>query len=93
MIIGAFPVVAESIALTRFQDIMQFFKDEKWKGRHVLQSQYILQIARCNDLNCYKKCRINFQEFFPNRFEKLVYILISRKKYLLQSIKNNKESI
>ena len=45
-----------------------FHKTEEWKGKHVRQSQYMLQIVKCSDKSCCKQWRTNYLEFFPQRF-------------------------
>ncbi|CAF4493036.1 unnamed protein product, partial [Rotaria sp. Silwood2] len=42
--------------------------DEYWCATHVLQTQYILQIIRCNSVECCGEWRSNYVEIFPHRF-------------------------
>ncbi|CAF0981397.1 unnamed protein product [Didymodactylos carnosus] len=42
--------------------------DEYWCGTHVLQTQYTIQIVRCNDPLCCGKWRSNYVQIFPHRF-------------------------
>ena len=41
---------------------------EEWKSVHVMQSQYICQIVKCNDLECCRPFRSNYDNFFPMHF-------------------------
>lgn len=41
------------------------FKDEKWYARHVHQSQYLVQVLKCSDLNCCKKRRSSLFNLLP----------------------------
>ena len=42
-------------------------ESERWKRVHVQQSQYMLQIVKCNDQSCCK-LRTNYFTYFPERF-------------------------
>ncbi|CAF5040869.1 unnamed protein product, partial [Rotaria sp. Silwood1] len=42
--------------------------DEYWCATHVLQTQYTLQIIRCNSVECCGPWRSNYLEIFPHRF-------------------------
>ncbi|CAF2101870.1 unnamed protein product [Rotaria magnacalcarata] len=42
--------------------------DEYWCSIHVLQTQYTLQIVRCNSVECCGPWRSNYVEIFPHRF-------------------------
>ncbi|CAF3698963.1 unnamed protein product [Rotaria sordida] len=42
--------------------------DEYWCATHVLQTQYTLQIIRCNSVECCGTWRSNYIEIFPHRF-------------------------
>ncbi|CAF1588411.1 unnamed protein product [Adineta ricciae] len=42
--------------------------DEYWCAMHVLQTQYTLQIIRCNSDECCGPWRSNYVEIFPHRF-------------------------
>ncbi|CAF1277160.1 unnamed protein product [Adineta steineri] len=42
--------------------------DEYWCAMHVLQTQYTLQIVRCNSVECCGPWRSNYVEVFPHRF-------------------------
>ncbi|CAF1557654.1 unnamed protein product, partial [Rotaria sp. Silwood1] len=42
--------------------------DEYWCATHVLQTQYTLQIIRCNSIECCGSWRSNYVEIFPHRF-------------------------
>ncbi|CAF4163407.1 unnamed protein product [Rotaria sp. Silwood2] len=42
--------------------------DEYWCAMHVLQTQYTLQIIRCNSVECCGQWRSNYVRVFPHRF-------------------------
>ena len=42
--------------------------DEYWCAMHVLQTQYTLQILRCNSVECCGPWRSNYIRVFPHRF-------------------------
>ncbi|CAF4447621.1 unnamed protein product [Rotaria sp. Silwood2] len=42
--------------------------DEYWCAIHVLQTQYTLQIIRCNSVECCGQWRSNYVRVFPHRF-------------------------
>ncbi|CAF0723868.1 unnamed protein product [Adineta steineri] len=42
--------------------------DEYWCATHVLQTQYTLQIIRCNNIECCGPWRSNYVRVFPHRF-------------------------
>ncbi|CAF1081493.1 unnamed protein product [Rotaria sordida] len=42
--------------------------DEYWCAIHVLQTQYTLQIIRCNSIECCGPWRLNYTQVFPHRF-------------------------
>ncbi|CAF1024873.1 unnamed protein product [Rotaria sordida] len=42
--------------------------DEYWCAMHVLQTQYTLQIIRCNSIECCGPWRSNYVRVFPHRF-------------------------
>ncbi|CAF3323023.1 unnamed protein product [Rotaria socialis] len=42
--------------------------DEYWSATHVLQTQYTIQIIRCNSISCCGPWRSNYIQIFPHRF-------------------------
>uniref|UniRef100_UPI0035900373 uncharacterized protein isoform X2 n=1 Tax=Myxine glutinosa TaxID=7769 RepID=UPI0035900373 len=40
----------------------------KWAKNHVRESQYLLQVVRCNDRTCCTEWRSNWNKVFPKRF-------------------------
>ena len=50
MSIDGHPVVAEFISDEANEPVVS--KSEKWKAIHVRESQYLLQIVKCNDRKC-----------------------------------------
>lgn len=44
------------------------FLTEEWKSAHVLQSQYLLQIVKCNNLQCCGQSTTNLKSFFHGQF-------------------------
>ncbi|CAF3356407.1 unnamed protein product [Rotaria socialis] len=55
-------------AREKFGDIPKYDIDEYWCAMHVLQTQYTLQIVRCNSVECCGPWRSNYVEVFPHRF-------------------------
>ena len=41
---------------------------EDWKSVHVMQSQYLCQIVKCEDISCCKPFRSNYDKVFPQHF-------------------------
>ena len=41
---------------------------EEWKRKHVLQSQYSLQIRKCKDRDCCSRPRTNFADILPDGY-------------------------
>ena len=41
---------------------------QMWRAAHVRESQYFLQIIRCNDLECCSAWRSSLQHLLPDRF-------------------------
>jgi hypothetical protein len=52
----------------KFGDQPKYDIDEYWCAMHVLQTQYTLQIVRCNSIECCGPWRSNYIEVFPHRF-------------------------
>ncbi|CAF0726611.1 unnamed protein product [Adineta steineri] len=52
----------------KFSDQPKYDIDEYWCAMHVLQTQYTLQIVRCNSVECCGAWRSNYIEVFPHRF-------------------------
>ena len=44
------------------------YPDENWVANHVRQSQYVLQVVRCNDIICCGDCRSNWTAVVHSRF-------------------------
>lgn len=44
-----------------------FSKDSKWRDRHVIQSQYLLQILKCAEEGCCKRRRSSLFKFLPEK--------------------------
>jgi len=42
--------------------------DAEWHSHHVQQSQYCLQIVKCNNNSCCGQHRSNYNNAFPQRF-------------------------
>ncbi|UJR34218.1 hypothetical protein I4U23_021624 [Adineta vaga] len=55
-------------ARDKFGELPKYDIDEYWCAMHVLQTQYTLQIVRCNSLECCGPWRSNYIEVFPHRF-------------------------
>ncbi len=52
----------------KFGEQPKYDIDEYWCAMHVLQTQYTLQIVRCNSVECCGTWRSNYIEVFPHRF-------------------------
>ena len=55
-------------ARDKFGEQPKYDIDEYWCAMHVLQTQYTLQIVRCNSVECCGAWRSNYIEVFPHRF-------------------------
>jgi hypothetical protein len=55
-------------ARDKFGEQPKYDIDEYWCAMHVLQTQYTLQIVRCNSVECCGPWRSNYVEVFPHRF-------------------------
>ena len=55
-------------AREKFGEQPKYDIDEYWCAMHVLQTQYTLQIVRCNSIECCGPWRSNYVEVFPHRF-------------------------
>ncbi|CAF4807130.1 unnamed protein product [Rotaria sp. Silwood1] len=55
-------------AREKFGELPKYDIDEYWCAMHVLQTQYTLQIVRCNSMECCGPWRSNYIEVFPHRF-------------------------
>ncbi|CAF4032014.1 unnamed protein product [Rotaria sordida] len=51
-----------------FSEQPKYDIDEYWCAIHVLQTQYTLQIIRCNSIECCGQWRSNYVRVFPHRF-------------------------
>ena len=55
-VIDSYRVVAEYLSPPEnIREAMIFMEGEEWKAKHVMQSQYMLLIVRCNDNTCCDK--------------------------------------
>ena len=52
----------------KFSDQLKYDIDEYWCATHVLQTQYTLQIIRCDSIECCGPWRSNYIKVFPHRF-------------------------
>ncbi|CAF1029781.1 unnamed protein product [Adineta ricciae] len=55
-------------AREKLSEPMKYDIDEYWCATHVLQTQYTLQIIRCNSISCCGPWRSNYVKIFPHRF-------------------------
>ena len=79
-VIDSYTVVAEYLSPTEnISEAMIFMEGEKWKAKHVMQSQYMSQIVRCNNITCCDKWRTNYSAFFPWRY--MFSAVIDRKSW------------
>ena len=66
MIIDGHPVLAEFIGEEADQEVIK--KSEKWKSKHVRESQYFLQIVKCKDSKCCSPFRSSYLKIVKDRF-------------------------
>jgi len=66
-VIDSYPIVASYVNLSSTSQVPSNI-DESWCARHVIQSQYTLQIVRCNSKGFCGEWRSNFLQIFPQRF-------------------------
>ncbi|CAF2767137.1 unnamed protein product [Rotaria sp. Silwood2] len=66
-VIDSYPVVASYVSSSFISQTSSYI-DEHWCDRHVVQSQYTLQIVRCNSQDCCGEWRSNFYKIFTQRF-------------------------
>jgi len=55
-------------AREKFVEQQKYDIDEYWCAMHVLQTQYTLQLVRCNSVECCGPWRSNYVQVFPHRF-------------------------
>jgi hypothetical protein len=67
-VIDTYPVIVNYIKPKTGQNIINESITEKWKFSHVRQSQYLLQIVKCDDRNCCKEFRSKIRSLLPDRF-------------------------
>jgi hypothetical protein len=68
-VIDGFSVHAKYIEpVTVASDTEVVSPTQQWLCDHVQQSQYCLQIIKCNDVSCCGQRRTNYNEAFPKRF-------------------------
>jgi hypothetical protein len=67
-IIDDYPVIAKYIEPMTGQNKVNQTISENWKFSHVRQSQYLLQIVKCDDHNCCKEFRSSIKDILPERF-------------------------
>jgi hypothetical protein len=67
-VIDNYPVFAKYIEPKTGQNIMINSINENWKFTHVKQSQYLLQIVKCDDSNCCKEFRSTIRDILSERF-------------------------
>ena len=79
VIIDSHPVECQFVGNENSQRITPEPNDE-WVAGHVRQSQYILQIAKCRDINCCGEWRTNWFTLFPSRFLPAPYPIKQTKK-------------
>ncbi|CAF1083211.1 unnamed protein product, partial [Didymodactylos carnosus] len=58
----------EELVLQNGKEHTKYDIDEYWCATHVLQTQYTIQIVRCNNALCCGKWRSNYVQIFPHRF-------------------------
>jgi hypothetical protein len=66
VVIDNYKVVAQYVEQTDADTPSE--PDSRWTARHVRQSQYFLQIVKCDESGCCKPWRSTWKTFFPSRF-------------------------
>lgn len=66
--IDNYPVVATYVDPSNENEPEGVEIDPTWYQQHVRESQYLLQIVKCNDSSCCHPCRSNIRDLLPNRF-------------------------
>lgn len=66
--IDSYQVEAEYIDPAESQLNTVQTKSEKWLAKHVRQSQYLMQIVKCDDQYCCKPWRTNWSQVISSRF-------------------------
>ncbi|CAF5020512.1 unnamed protein product, partial [Rotaria socialis] len=65
-VIDQYPVIADYVPSMTV--LIPGDPSEEWKSVHVRQSQYCLQIVRCDDVMCCGEWRTNFKNVLINGF-------------------------
>ena len=89
MIIDGYPVVAEYISEEAEDNIT--IKSPQWKSIHVRQSQYFLQIVKCQDTNCCESFKSSYLNIVKDRFLPPP-LSVLRKDGLLKWVKGDSEA-
>ncbi|CAA9999022.1 unnamed protein product, partial [Nesidiocoris tenuis] len=66
-VIDGHPVLGEFLGQQPPEDHMNYH-DSEWYSNHVRESQYFLQVVKCNNMNCCTPMRSNLRNVLPNGF-------------------------
>lgn len=69
-VIADYPVVAEAVTPAEPETVEENYPPvtHQWRATHVRQSQYCMQIVKCNDTSCCKPPRSSIFNLLKNRF-------------------------
>lgn len=65
---GTANISVETFSGQTIEDEDFSFLTEAWKQRHVKQSQYLMQIVKCANIDCCKPVRTNIRDFLKDQF-------------------------
>ena len=67
MMIDSHPVTAEYVASPPLPSTKDFSVSAFYKSRHLIQTQYMTIVLKCDDLSCCTKPKTQIMSFFPGR--------------------------
>ena len=67
LMIDSHPVTAEYVSNPPLSSTKEFSVSAFYKSRHVIQTQYLTVVLKCDDLSCCYKPKTQIMSFFPGR--------------------------
>ena len=67
LVIDNHPVTAEYVSDPPQDTTKEFSVTPQYKSRHLIQTQYMTVVLKCDDLTCCSKARTDIKKFFPGR--------------------------
>lgn len=92
MKIDKFDVLAEYINPEQSSSELKTLKNDIWYAKHVRESQYFLQIVKCNDAQCCSKQRSNIRDILPDGFLPPPHLLHQSSSGIVIPTANDKKS-